>query len=151
LFSPKTIRDVILVRMARKDAGLNCKSRVLAEGEEALAFIGRLDQDFSQPVIDLPLMDLNSPKPDGEEILMRLRSTERIAQTPVIVVTGSYAPRAYESAQKNAALHYFRKPVNFAEYMLVGMIIRDLLDLLLSRKSVRSEISDFRLKEGAGL
>jgi CheY-like chemotaxis protein len=117
--------DVILVRMALSDAGLNFDLTVLADGEQAIRFLDRLDQDPRQPMIDLLLLDLNLPKWDGEEILKRLRSTERIAQTPVIVMTGSPAPRASETAQKNAAVHYFHKPLNLAAYMRLGTLVRD--------------------------
>ncbi|HUO31494.1 MAG TPA: response regulator [Bryobacteraceae bacterium] len=140
--------DVTLVRMALNDAGLDFDLRVLADGEQAMLFIESLDQDSRQPVIDLLLLDLNLPKWDGEEILKRLRSTERIARTPVIVMTGSHTTRGYESAQKNAAMHYFRKPSSLVEYMRLGMVVRD---LFFSPKNMHREGSTPPLKEGPGL
>jgi CheY-like chemotaxis protein len=137
--------DVTLVRLALSDAGLNFDLSVLADGEQAISFIESLDQDSKQPMIDLLLLDLNLPKRGGEEILKRLRSTERIAQTPVIVMTGSHAERGYETAQKNAAIHYFSKPLNLAEYRRLGTLVRDFF----SQKGIRSEILDFPSKEGA--
>jgi CheY-like chemotaxis protein len=138
--------DVTLVRMALKEAELDVDLSVVADGEQALSFIESLDRDSSQPVIDLLLLDLNLPKRDGEEILKRLRSTERIAQTPVIVMTGSHDPRDYESAQKNAAVHYFRKPSNVTEYMRLGALVRD---LFFSRKKLHGGTTP-PFREGAG-
>ena len=133
--------DVTFVRMALEEAGLDCELRVLGDGEAALTYIESLEKDSGRQVIDLLLLDLNLPKRDGEEVLKRLRSTERIAQTPVIVMTGSEETKAYESAQNNAAVHYFRKPSNFAEYMRLGTIVRE---LVFSRNSACGGVSDSR-------
>jgi len=117
--------DVALVRLSLKDAGVNCVLRVLADGDEAIAFIENLDRDFSQPAIDLLLLDLNLPRRGGEEVMARLRSMKRIAQTPVMVITGSNSPRVRETAQKNAAVGCFQKPADFAEYMRLATCVRD--------------------------
>jgi CheY-like chemotaxis protein len=130
--------DVLFVRMALQDAGLDCDLRVLKDGDQAIQFIESTDRDRNQPPIDLLLLDLSLPKRDGEEILKRLRATERIAQTPVIVMTGSDAPQGYESAQKNAAVEYFRKPSDFAKYMRLGVIVRDLLSARTSASGAAS-------------
>ena len=119
--------DVLLVRMALRDAGLNCTLHVFHDGEQAISFFETLDRHSTQPSIDLLLLDLHLPKRDGEEILKRLRSTERSAQTPVVVMTSSSAPHDYEKAQKNAAVYYFEKPSSAAEYMRLGGIVREVL------------------------
>ena len=139
--------DVTLVRMALKGAGLEFDLNVLPDGDQAISFIETLDRDFRGPAIDLLLLDLHLPKRDGEEILKHLRSTERIAQTPVIVMTGSQDPESYETAARNAALHYFRKPSCVAEYMRLGPLV---LDFFLSRKSDSNEKPPFLFAEGVG-
>jgi len=112
--------DVMLVRLALKRSGFNCELRVLDDGDKALNFIGEFDANPDAGPIDLP-------KRDGEEILKCLRSSHHYAQTPVVVMTSSDAPRDHAQAQKHAAMHYFRKPSSLAEYMQLGVIIRDLL------------------------
>jgi two-component system, chemotaxis family, response regulator Rcp1 len=119
--------DVTLVRMALKSAGLNCEICVLDDGEKAIAFIEESDGNPKAVPIDLLLLDMHLPKRDGEEILKRLRSSKHYAQTPVVVMTASDAPRDYAQAAKHAAMHYFRKPTNLADYMKLGVIVRDLL------------------------
>jgi CheY-like chemotaxis protein len=119
--------DVMLVRLALTEAGLDCELHVLADGEKTIDFIEEIDAKPASLVVDLLLLDMHLPKKDGEAVLKRLRSTENFAQTPVIVMTASDAPRDHAQAQKHAALHYFRKPSNLEGYMQLGVIIRDLL------------------------
>jgi len=119
--------DVMLVRLALKSSGLDCELHVLEDGDKAVNFIDDFDANPNAGVIDLLLLDMHLPKRDGEEILKRLRSSENYAQTPVVVMTASDAPRVHAQAQKHAALHYFRKPSNLADYMKLGAVVRDLL------------------------
>jgi len=118
--------DVMLVRMALKSSGLDCELRVLDDGEKAVTFIEEFDANPKAGPIDLLLLDMHLPKRDGEEILKRLRSSDRYARTPVVVMTASDAPHDHAQATKHA-MHYFRKPSNLAEYMQLGIIVRDLL------------------------
>jgi CheY-like chemotaxis protein len=119
--------DVMLVRIALKEAGIPCTLDVLHDGEDAIRFIESLDADASSPLIDLLLLDLRLPKRDGEEILRRLRSTERNAQAPVIVMSASDAPSDHERVQRHAALQYFRKPSSLSDYLQLGIIVRDIV------------------------
>ena len=119
--------DVKLVHMALRDAGLNCSLRVVGDGAQAIALIETLDADSKAAPIDLLLLDMHLPKYDGEDVLKRLRSTERHAQTPVIVMTTSNAPQDHEKALKNAAVYYFMKPSSVKEFLQLGEIILDIL------------------------
>jgi CheY-like chemotaxis protein len=121
------LADVALVRMALKSSGLIYDLRVLDDGEKAVSFIEEFDANPQAGPIDLLLLDMHLPKCDGEEILRCLRSSDRYAETPVIVMTASEAPRDHAQATKHAAMHYFRKPSTLAEFMQLGSIVRDLL------------------------
>jgi hypothetical protein len=65
-----------------------------------------------------------TPKRDGNEILKYLRASERRAQTPVVGLTSSDAPPEHENAEKNAAIHYFRKPSLLGTFLDLGLIIK---------------------------
>lgn len=119
--------DVALVREAFKEHDVSCGLHVVKDGAEAIGFIERLDADRREPPLDLLLLDMHLPKHDGADILKRLRSTERYAQTPVIVMTGSTSTQDEEAADRNAALHYFRKPSSAAQFLELGAIVKDLL------------------------
>jgi CheY-like chemotaxis protein len=119
--------DVGIVRIALRDQNLNHVLHVARDGEEAIAFIQKVDADSKAPKLDLLLLDMHLPRYNGEQILQRLRSTERYAQTPVIVMTASAAPEDEDRAQKHAALFYFRKPSRLQEFIELGAIVREIL------------------------
>jgi CheY-like chemotaxis protein len=115
--------DVGLVRAALREHGVDCELHV-SDGEEVLSFINSLDLDSKIPCPDLLLLDLYLPKRDGNEILKYLRASERCAQTPVVILTSSDAPSDHENAEKNAAIHYFRKPSTLGKFLELGIIVK---------------------------
>lgn len=125
LLAEDSAADVGIVRIALRD--LNHVLHVARDGEEAIAFIENADNDSTVPGPDLLLLDMHLPKYDGEAILKRLRSTDRYAQIPVVVMTSSDAPQDYDTAQKHAAMFYFRKPSHLEEVIQLGVIVRDIL------------------------
>jgi|SRR5581483_4444983 len=127
LLAEDSAADVGLVRLALRDQNLDHVLHVARDGEEAIAFIEKADNDSNAPGPDLLLLDMHLPRYSGEQILQRLRSTERYAQTPVVVMTSSSAPEDEERAQKHAALFYFRKPSRLDEFIHLGVIVRDIL------------------------
>jgi len=127
LLAEDSAADVGIVRIALRDQGLNHILHVARGGQEAIAFIEKADTDSKAPGPDLLLLDMHLPRYNGEQILQRLRSTERYAQTPVVVMTSSAAPEDEDRAQKYAALYYFRKPSRLDEFIQLGVIVRDIL------------------------
>jgi len=127
LLAEDSAADVAIVRLALRDQNLNHILHVARDGEEAIAFIEKADNDSKAPGPDLLLLDMHLPRYSGEQILQRLRSTERYAQIPVIVMTSSGAPEDKDRAQKHAALFYFQKPSRLDEFIQLGAIVRDVL------------------------
>jgi CheY-like chemotaxis protein len=119
--------DVGLVREALLEHRIECALHVVADGAQAIAFIHALDADPKAPRLDLLIVDMHLPKRDGEDILKSLRSTERHAQVPVVVMTGSDSPSVEQKAAKHAALSYFRKPPSLEGFLQLGLIIRRIL------------------------
>src|SRR5581483_3216940 len=119
--------DVGIVRIALRDQQLNHVLHVARDGEEAIAFIEKADNDSTAPGLDLLLLDMHLPRYNGEQILQRLRSTERYPQTPVVVMTSSANAEDRDRAEKHAALFYFRKPSRLEEFIQLGAIVRDIL------------------------
>lgn len=127
LLAEDSAADVGVVRIALRDLKLDHVLHVARDGEEAIAFIKKADSDSKAPGLDLLLLDMHLPRYNGEQILKCLRSTERYAQTPVVVMTSSAAPEDQERAEKNAALFYFRKPSHLEEFTMLGVIVRNIL------------------------
>jgi CheY-like chemotaxis protein len=120
--------DIVLVEQALKIHGVDCELIIITDGAEAIRYFGSLDLNSGSPVPNLVLLDMHLPKYDGEDVLNALRSTERTAQTPVIIMTGSTASDVEKVAEKHAALHYFTKPSTWTEFSDLGAIVRNLLE-----------------------
>ena len=120
--------DALLVREALREQQIDCELHTIADGEAAMNFIDQLDLDSKKPCPDLLLIDLHLPKRDGEEIIRRLRASERCGQVPVIVLTGSYSPDDRQAAEENAVLHYFRKSPSLEAFMEIGALVRQTLE-----------------------
>jgi CheY-like chemotaxis protein len=127
LLAEDNLPDVVLVRTALEEAHLDCTLHVMEDGAQAIAFIEEMRNHPEQPRLDLVLLDMHLPKYDGVEILKRLRAVQRLAQTPVIVMTSSDSPRDHHDAQEFAAVHYFRKPSDLTEFMRLGEVVRNIL------------------------
>jgi len=119
--------DVHLVREALAEHAINCDLRIINDGAEVLHFIDQLDFDSKLSCPDLLLLDLHLPKHGGDEILRHLRASERCGQTPVVVLTSSDSPIDEQRAEKNAALHYFRKPSTLSQFLVLGAIVKDVI------------------------
>ncbi len=120
--------DTQLVREALEDRKVVCDLHVVPDGEQAVEFIERIDRDAALNCPRLLLLDLHLPKVDGEEILRRLRASERCGQTAVVIMTSSDFPRDREKGMHYAALHYFRKPNTLKEFLTLGDVVRDIID-----------------------
>lgn len=125
--------DVFLVREALRQQNLESGLRVIADGDEVLRYIDLLDSDSTVTRPELLLLDMHLPRRDGEEILRHLRSSECCGQTPVIVMTSSTSPAGKKTAETHAAMHYFQKPSDFAEYMTLGRLVKSILSPVSAR------------------
>jgi CheY-like chemotaxis protein len=82
----------------------------------------------TQVYADLLLLDLYLPKRDGNEVLTHLRASQRCGQIPVVVLTSSDATWDRENAAKNYATHYFQKPSSLDKFMLLGRVVKEVMD-----------------------
>jgi CheY-like chemotaxis protein len=118
--------DVVLVREALEGQGIECPLRVFSDGEAMVKFIQYLDASHLHDCPKLLLLDLHLPKLDGEDVLRQLRSSERCAQTPVVILSSSAATDDFD-VTRHAALHYFRKPASLVEFMKLGRVVKDII------------------------
>jgi len=121
--------DIELVREALEDRAIAFELQVVEDGERAMDFIERIDRDSTLGCPKVFLLDLHLPKRNGEEVLRRLRASERCGQTPVVILTSSDSPGDRETATRNAALHYFRKPSTLEQYMQLGDVVKNIIGL----------------------
>jgi len=119
--------DVLLVREALEQSGLEFELMVLDDGEQGVAFVDTMDRDTTLVRPHLFLLDLNLPKKTGGQILERVRQSPRCGQVPVVILTSSDSQRDKAQAAYLNATGYFRKPSRLDEFMKLGPYVRDLL------------------------
>lgn len=119
--------DVILVREALEQSGLEFDLRVFDDGEQGVDFIENIDRDASVTRPHLFLLDLNLPKKSGGQVLERVRQSPACNDVPVVILTSSDSHKDKTQAANLKATGYFRKPSRLDEFMKLGPYIRDLL------------------------
>lgn len=119
--------DVILVREALEQAGLDFELRVFDDGEQGVDFVENIERDASIARPHLFLLDLNLPKKSGGQILERVRQSPTCSEVPVVILTSSDSQKDKAQAANLRATGYFRKPSRLDDFMKLGPYVRDLL------------------------
>src|SRR6266550_5777192 len=83
--------DVFLVKEALKQTGETCRVHVVSDGVEAMEFLRKQGPHGHAPRPDLILLDLNMPRKDGREVLLEIKTDEKLKCIPVLVLTSSSA------------------------------------------------------------
>jgi CheY-like chemotaxis protein len=121
--------DVLLVEMALKENGIPYELTRFKNGEDALRSLcspeGRAPHAFRP---DAVLLDLNTPKSDGFEVLGKLRQNPYLADVPIAIITSSQATSDKHRASIMGAVRYIEKPSQLEEFLsTVGIAVRDML------------------------
>jgi chemotaxis family two-component system response regulator Rcp1 len=126
LLAEDNLPDALLVREVIRAQNLPVEVHLVKDGEEAIDFIARSDEDDSAPRAQLLLLDLNLPKREGFEVLKCVRGSRRSHAIPVLIVTSSdsLADRA-QAAQLGA--QYFQKPPSYEGFLKLGEVLKRIL------------------------
>ena len=92
---------------------------VTRDGAEALDYIfctGKYEHRDLTEIPQVILLDLNLPKVGGLDVLKRIRSDERTALFPVVILTSSKEERDLVESYRLGANSYIRKPVDFNQF-----------------------------------
>jgi len=127
LLAEDNLPDALLVREAIRMESLPVDVHAAIDGEQAIAFIVRAEENPDAPVPDAVLLDLNLPKVDGFEVLRRIRASAKYKHLPVLIITSSDSPSDRDEGAKLGA-SYFRKPPNYEGFMKVGASLRRFLE-----------------------
>ena len=95
----KTIRD--LLNMALNDAGF--ETHLAEDGVAALELL----EDISPNAV---ITDINMPNMDGFELVKEIRSQDRFARLPILVLTTESAPELKAKARIAGATGWVVKP-----------------------------------------
>lgn len=116
-----------LLRIALKKAGLRRPLRVLADGEEAIAYLSSqppFENREENPPPCLLLLDVKMPRKSGLEVLSWLRSRVNTRPLPVVMLTSSAATKDIEEALRLGIRAYCVKPSDFEDLKKLAQMIR---------------------------
>lgn len=85
-----------------------------ADGDEALEVLEKTGPPPLEPVPKVVLLDLNLPGTDGREVLDEVKSTKRLRQVPIVVISASADPRTIAECYRRGASGYVVKPMDFS-------------------------------------
>lgn len=111
--------DARLAIMGFKKQNVANKLHRVEDGEEALDFLFGKGKYSSRSVNHIPklvLLDLKMPKVDGLEVLKAIRSDERTAHIPVVVMTSSKEDKDITESYNLGVNSYLVKPVDFKKF-----------------------------------
>jgi CheY-like chemotaxis protein len=104
--------DALLISEALREGGHGRIAHRAGDGVAALEWLRVPER--SRP--DLIVLDLNTPRMNGWELLAELKADDRLKVIPVVVLTTSAAQQDVTRAYQRHANAYVTKPVNLADF-----------------------------------
>lgn len=91
----------------------------VSDGQQALDYIDSQGTFADRPMDNalLVLLDINMPRVDGVEVLTQLKSRERTAPIPVMMLTTTDDPREIERCYELGCSVYITKPVEYDAFV----------------------------------
>ena len=114
--------DALLIKRAFAKSGIQNPVQVVADGEEAIAYLsgtGKYSDRNAFPFPEFFITDLKMPRKSGFDVLEWILTTEPCYVVPRIVLSSSRQEEDIEKAYRLSAQSYFAKPADFAELQLV--------------------------------
>lgn len=109
--------DVLTVRRALRDIGVENELQVASDGEQALEHLRSIESERNRPA--LILLDLNMPRMNGLEFLRAARKEGLIRSIPVIVLTTSRQDQDVVEGFDLSVSGYMIKPVEYEKFVEV--------------------------------
>lgn len=87
-------------------------------GDDCLQHLADLEcQGFALPI--LVLLDLNTPKGDGRDVLRNISSNDRLRALPLVVISASASVRDIRFCYDHGANAYHLKPVSHPQHLQI--------------------------------
>ena len=115
--------DALITKEALEHGKVLNTLRVLANGEEAIAYLRRTGEYAEATRPDLILLDLNLPRVDGREVLAEIKRDPDLKRIPVIVLTTSSHERDIAQCYELNANCFITKPMALAKFLSVMRIL----------------------------
>jgi chemotaxis family two-component system response regulator Rcp1 len=128
--------DVRLISDALKEIDAKVRTQVVWNGIEAIKFLRREPPFQEAPKPRITIMDLNLPLKHGQVVLKEIKSDPSLALLPIIVFSGSDAPKGISTCYALGANCYIIKPRNLNDFTET---MRSLVDFWLRKVSLPSD------------
>ena len=120
--------DVLLIRRAFEQAGVENPIHTVMDGDDALARlegIGPYEDRTKYPLPAFILLDLKLPGMHGLRLLRWIRSKRDLRLIPVVVLTNSIEAADVNAAYESGANSYLVKPADRNEIYRVVKVIQE--------------------------
>ena len=117
--------DVRLTREGLRQTTVKHRLHVVADGEEAMAFLRQEASHADAVRPDLILLDLNLPRKDGREVLSEVKSDPTLRQIPVVVLSTSADEGDIAHAYDHHANCYVTKPLDLNGFIEAVRTVED--------------------------
>jgi chemotaxis family two-component system response regulator Rcp1 len=117
--------DVRLTQEVFRDANATIRLHVVSDGVEAMEFLLQEGEHAAAPRPDFILLDLNLPKMDGREVLVRIKQDENLKRIPTVILTTSDAEGDIVESYQLQANCYLSKPVQLDAFESLVKSIND--------------------------
>ncbi|MFP5039632.1 response regulator [Parasediminibacterium sp. JCM 36343] len=116
--------DILLTKEALSEANPDIHVSVVTDGEQATDFLDKAGGYADAEMPNLILLDINLPRKNGHEVLLHIKSDERLRHIPVIILTTSSFDKDVKDAYRNFASCFITKSVEVDEFMeIVAKIV----------------------------
>ncbi len=116
LYADDNSDDIQLVKEAFLQYAQNIELVTLADGLEAVSYLTNLPH--REPTPCLIILDINMPRMNGKEALVKLREIKRYKEVPIVLFTTSSQTRDQYFAEKYSA-GFFTKPIDYKQMDLI--------------------------------
>jgi CheY-like chemotaxis protein len=124
--------DLDLMRVAFKEAGFNIALQEVRNGDDAIAYLkgdGIYSDRDQYPLPVVVLLDLNMPRKNGFEVLLRARTDPALRRISIIILTSSVRREDVERAFDLGANAFLVKPATLDELIEMVRCLRDWLEI----------------------
>jgi CheY-like chemotaxis protein len=140
LLADDDLDDCIFFKDALDELDIQTNLVYVHDGEELLEYLQK-----KKPLPDLLFLDLNMPRKNGYECLLKIKENEKLKYIPVIIYSTSFESEIVNLLFKNGAHFYFRKPADFAE---LKKVIDHVLNLFITKDIPQPGKENFIVKTG---
>jgi CheY-like chemotaxis protein len=123
--------DVGLIEEVLEEIKIRNKLHVAEDGEEAMLFLHREGKFSGFPRPDIILLDLNSPKKDGREVLKEIKEDNNLRSIPIVTLTSSNSENNIIRSYDLNVNAFITKPLDIDEFInIVKSIVNFWLEVV---------------------